>query len=182
MASQSYIEAIKSHFDEKWNPFPLFFFGIFFSFMSFFSNFQYFHITSAVLPQYFRCNSCTFAVLSVLPCYFQYFRVTSSTSAVLSVLPWYFLYFCSTCSTYELIPRYFRYFLSISVLPQYFRTSSVFPQYFHDTSGTFTVLLVLPQWTRLLCFRFWQSSFIKFFDGSLQYEFIQTFFNCQKIW
>ena len=32
-----------------------------------------------------------------------------------------------------------------------------------------------PEWTWLLCFPFWQSSFIKLFDVGLQYEFIRTF-------
>ena len=31
-------------------------------------------------------------------------------------------------------------------------------------------------WTRLLCFPFRQSNFIKLFDGGLWYEFIRTFF------
>ena len=32
-----------------------------------------------------------------------------------------------------------------------------------------------PGWTQLLCFPFWQSNFIKLFDGGLQYEVIRTF-------
>ena len=32
-----------------------------------------------------------------------------------------------------------------------------------------------PRRTRILCFLFWQSNFIKLFDGSLQYEVIHTF-------
>ena len=32
-----------------------------------------------------------------------------------------------------------------------------------------------PKQTRLFCFPFWQSNFIKLFNGGLQYEFIRTF-------
>ena len=32
-----------------------------------------------------------------------------------------------------------------------------------------------PRWTQLLCFPFWQSNFIKLYNGGLQYKFIRTF-------
>ena len=84
--SRFYIDPV-SH-NNEWNGFRLSFFScFFFSFASFFSNFEYFCITSALFPvlqHYFWYFHGTSLVLPVL---LQYFHDTSGTSTVLLVLP-----------------------------------------------------------------------------------------------
>ena len=69
-----------------------------------------------------------------------------------------------------LFALYMEFFISVSffIFAGFFLTSFFLIILWSNSDG--------PWRTRLLCFLFWQSNFIKSVDGGLQYEFIRTFY------